>query len=101
MPTSPVENALEALHDAYIERINAAVAEDRMDLVEELSDRYTDEALELLLTLEKPGIASAHQAQAQTVVPQPGSAPRGRIRGGRHAARNVFARFWRRPDRPA
>jgi hypothetical protein len=38
-----------ALKDLYIEEVNAAVAENRMDLVEELNEEYLDAALRLLL----------------------------------------------------
>ena len=37
-----------ALHDTYTWEVNAAVGEDRLDLVCELADQYLDEALELL-----------------------------------------------------
>ena len=46
---------LRELHDAYIWRVNAAVAEDRMDLVWEFVDEYTDESLQLMAALESPG----------------------------------------------
>jgi hypothetical protein len=46
---------LRELHDAYIWKVNAAVAEDRMDLVSRFVDEYTDEALQLMATLESPG----------------------------------------------
>ena len=40
--------ALEALHQVYVEAINSAVAEDRMDLVAALSAEYDRQALSLL-----------------------------------------------------
>jgi hypothetical protein len=46
---------LRELHDAYVWKVNAAVAEDRMDLVWQFADEYTDEALQLLAALESPG----------------------------------------------
>ena len=46
---------LRELHDAHIWKVNAAVAEDRMDLVWEFVDEYTDEALQLMTALESPG----------------------------------------------
>jgi hypothetical protein len=46
---------LRELHDAYVWRVNAAVAENRMDLVWEFVDEYTDEALRLIA----PGLESA------------------------------------------
>ena len=50
---------LRELHDAYVWKVNAAVAEDRMDLVWQFADEYTDEALRLLATLEPPGCGRA------------------------------------------
>jgi hypothetical protein len=44
-----MQSAMSALEELYIEEVNAAVAEDRMDLVEELNDEYLDAALRLLL----------------------------------------------------
>ncbi|MCV2489335.1 hypothetical protein OF117_08145 [Geodermatophilus sp. YIM 151500] len=37
------------LHEHYVHAVNEAVAEDRMDRVEELSDQYLEEALQLIL----------------------------------------------------
>ena len=37
------------LHEHYVRQVNAAVAEDRMDLVQELSEEYLEEALRRLL----------------------------------------------------
>ena len=45
MPPSALGPYLTALHDDYVERVNAAVAEDREDLVRSLADAYADEAL--------------------------------------------------------
>jgi hypothetical protein len=39
---------LQRLHDAYVWEVNAAVGEDRLDLVWQLADEYLDEALELM-----------------------------------------------------
>ena len=36
--------SLDALHDLYVEAVNHAVAEDRMDLVETLTAEYDREA---------------------------------------------------------
>jgi hypothetical protein len=49
MPTTPIEERLSLLHAHYAWRINAAVAADRMDLVEDLAGAYEDEALALML----------------------------------------------------
>ena len=43
------------LHDAYVWKINAAVEEGRMDLVWQFADEYTDEALQLMTTLQSAG----------------------------------------------
>ena len=52
MPKTPFEEGMAVLRAHYAERIEAAVAAGRMDLVRELADHYDDEALELMLTLE-------------------------------------------------
>jgi hypothetical protein len=44
--------SLRELHDAYVWQVNAAVGEDRMDLVRRLADEYTDRALALMTALE-------------------------------------------------
>jgi len=46
---------LRELHEAYVWKVNEAVAEGRMDLVWQFSDQYTDEALELMEDLQPPG----------------------------------------------
>ena len=46
---------LRELHDAYVWKVNAAVAEDRMDLVWEFVEKYTDEALQLMAPPESRG----------------------------------------------
>ena len=43
---------LRELHDTYIWEVNAAVGEDRMDLVWRLADEYMDTALRMLTTAE-------------------------------------------------
>ncbi len=48
-------SSLRRLHDAYVWEVNAAVGEDRMDLVWRLVDEYTDEALQLMTAMESPG----------------------------------------------
>ena len=47
---------LRELHEAYVWKVNAAVAEGRMDLVWEFADEYTDEALQLVYALGRPGV---------------------------------------------
>jgi hypothetical protein len=46
---------LRELHEAYVWQVNAAVAEGRMDLVRQLADEYTDEALQLMTAMHAPG----------------------------------------------
>jgi len=41
-------DVLRELHDTYVWEVNAAVGEDRMDLVWRLSDEYADQALHLM-----------------------------------------------------
>ena len=48
-------DSLRELHETYIWEVNAAVGEDRMDLVRRLSDEYADRALELMTAMESPG----------------------------------------------
>ena len=46
MPTAPsIEQYLQELHDDYAARINLAVADDRDDLIWQLAEAYTAEAL--------------------------------------------------------
>jgi len=52
MPVTPIEERLASLQAHYTDRINAAVAADRMDLVRDLAEGYEDEALELILASE-------------------------------------------------
>ncbi|MGX5656728.1 hypothetical protein ACWKWC_18275 [Geodermatophilus nigrescens] len=44
-----MDTSLTELHEHYARRVEAAVAEDRMDLVRELYEDYFDEALRRLL----------------------------------------------------
>ena len=39
---------LRELHDTYVWQVNAAIGEDRLDLVNELADEYLDQALALI-----------------------------------------------------
>jgi hypothetical protein len=48
---------LRELHDAYVWKVNAAVAEGRDDLVRRLSDEYVDEAARLLAETLPPDTA--------------------------------------------
>jgi hypothetical protein len=49
VPPTPIEERLRFLHEHYIERINMAVADNRMDLVRDLANSFEDEALALML----------------------------------------------------
>jgi hypothetical protein len=60
MPTTPIEERLSFLHAHYVGRINAAVAADRMDLVEDLAGAYEDEALALMLAEGDPQGGTQH-----------------------------------------
>ena len=44
-----MQGELTELHEDYVWRVNEAVAEDRMDLVQELQEEYVEEALQRLL----------------------------------------------------
>ena len=44
-----MDDPMTALHEHYVRSVNAAVAEDRMDLVQELYEDYLEEALRRLL----------------------------------------------------
>jgi hypothetical protein len=48
-------DSLRELHDTYVWEVNAAVGEDRMDLVWRLSDEYADRALQLITATGSPG----------------------------------------------
>ena len=48
------EQQLRELHDAYVWEVNAAIGEDRLDLVWRLADDYMDRALRLLSEGEPP-----------------------------------------------
>jgi hypothetical protein len=44
---------LHELHEAYADRVNRLVAEDREDLVRELAEGYTEEALRLIVASQR------------------------------------------------
>jgi len=48
-------DSLRELHDTYVWEVNAAVGEDRMDLVRRLSDEFADKALQLMTAMEAHG----------------------------------------------
>ena len=49
---------LQELHDAYVWEVNAAVGEDRLDLIGSLANDYMDRALRLLSAGEPPTCGS-------------------------------------------
>jgi len=60
---------LRELHDEYVWEINAAIGEDRMDLVWQLADDYVDLALRLMIAGEpdpcdRPGCGVRRAARA-------------------------------------
>ena len=74
---------LRELHEAYVWKVNAAVAEGRMDLVWEFADEYTDEALQLVYALGSPGCGRSDCAVCAGGASRRAPPPRRR-------------RFWRR-----
>jgi hypothetical protein len=65
-------DVLRELHEVYIWEVNAAVGEGRMDLVQQLADEYTDQALELMTAMssgcERPDcVICARRSPAPTV----------------------------------
>ncbi len=77
---------LRELHDAYVWKVNAAVAEGRMDLVHEFAEEYTDEALRLMTSTGSPGCARLGCAICAGAGSRTGPPPRRRA-------------FWRRRGR--
>jgi hypothetical protein len=47
-PETTLIESLRELKDVYVDAVNRAVADDRDDLVTELVDEYSDEALKLM-----------------------------------------------------
>jgi len=54
-----VEEQLRAMHDSYVWEVNAAIGEDRLDLVWHLADEFTDRALALMTADEPSGCEKA------------------------------------------
>jgi hypothetical protein len=65
MSATPFEDGMASLRAHYLERIDAAVAAGRMDLVRELADSYEDEALQLMLAVEDDGSTQPHHSTAE------------------------------------
>jgi hypothetical protein len=78
---------LERLHDAFVWEVNAAVGEDRLDLVWQLADDYLDQALRLVTDGAPTGCGRADCAVCsgpRTTPPTPRRRRwRRRSRGGR------------------
>jgi hypothetical protein len=55
---------LRQLHDDHVERANAAVAEGREDLLQELSDSYVEQAMALMTGAGTPPVRTAHPLAA-------------------------------------
>jgi hypothetical protein len=51
---------LRRLYDEHVEQLNMALAEDRLDLVQELSDSYMDQALRLITAGASPEWLAVH-----------------------------------------
>ena len=66
---------LRELHDTYVWQVNAAIGEDRLDLVNELADEYLDQALELITGGEphgcgRPDCAVCHRTRPVVTRPR-------------------------------
>ena len=80
---------MQALHDAYVWEVNAAVGEGRLDLVWQLADAYLDEALNLM-TADAPTTCGRGDC-AICQHPHPAHA-RARRRGWRHRTRSRLSK---------
>ena len=69
---------LRELHEAYVWKVNSAVADGRMDLVWQFPDEYTDEALDLMGTLQTPGCGRPDCASCTRDSSRPSVPPRRR-----------------------
>ena len=88
MPVTPIQQRLASLQAHYAERMNAAVAAGRMDLVRDLADDYEDEALELILASES-GTSSERDYGTAEILDFGGAWPHW------HGLRTWRFRFWR------
>ena len=79
------------LHDAYVWEVNAAVGEDRLDLVGQLADDFLDQALQLMTAGMSTGCGRGDCLVCRQ--PQPAPTPRVAAGGtvGRGAASGPFA----------
>jgi len=55
---------LARLHDEHVEQANAAVAEGREDLLQEISDSYVEQAMSVMTGAGIPPVRTAHQLTA-------------------------------------
>jgi hypothetical protein len=88
---------LQDLHDDYVWQVNAAVGEDRPDIVRQLTSDYLDRALELFSADEPAGCGRDDCLVCQSPAFAPGNAPRGRRRRLAGGRRRLL--FRRRADR--
>jgi hypothetical protein len=92
MSATPFEDGLASLQAHYLERIDAAVAAGRMDLVRELADSYEDEALQLMLAIEGGAPSQPGHGKAEILELGPQWPHRSSLGTGRFG-------FWRRKKR--
>jgi hypothetical protein len=80
MPADMQQTArLRELHDDYVWKVNAAVAEGREDLVRRLSDEYVEEAVRILAEgSAAAGAACGREGCEACVRPRPAPPPRRR-----------------------
>jgi hypothetical protein len=93
----PFKERLALLQAHYLERIDAAVATGRMDLVRELADNYEDEALQLMLSVEggalnQPGHGTAEILEFGPAWPHREASGIRRFGFWRHKKRSRIAR---------
>jgi hypothetical protein len=92
MSATPFEDGMASLRAHYLERIDAAVAAGRMDLVRELADSYEDEPLQLMLAAEDDGSTQPHHSTAEILELGPQSPHRS-------SSGTWWSGFWRRRKR--
>jgi hypothetical protein len=73
-----IERRLRELHDTYVWEVNAAVGEDRLDLVWQLADQYLDQALRLVTDGESAGCGRRECAVCQRPHPPVAASRRSR-----------------------
>jgi hypothetical protein len=83
---------LQDLHDDYVWQVNAAVGEDRPDIVRQLTSDYLDLALELFSANEPAGCGREDCMVCRRPVSTIGNVPRGRRRLVQDGLRALFHR---------